>query len=84
MKAGNGWLGWPEHAPFDAIIITAVADEVPPKLVEQLADDGRIVMPLGDPGGYQELVVVTKNKAGGTDVRNVLPVQFVPMTGERD
>ena len=84
VKAGDGWYGWPEAAPFDAIIVTAVTDTVPPALVEQLAEGGHIVLPLGDPDGHQELVVVTRSADGATKIREVLPVQFVPLTGDRD
>ena len=76
---GDGWYGWPEHAPFDAVIVTAVADEIPPALVEQLTDDGRLVMPLGDTDGFQELVVYTKRDGETT---TLFPVRFVPLTGD--
>ena len=76
---GDGWYGWPEHAPFDAVIVTAVADEIPPALVEQLTDDGRLVMPLGDTDGFQELIVYTKRDGETT---TLFPVRFVPLTGD--
>ena len=82
VKAGDGWFGWPEAAPFDKIIITAVADEVPPRLVDQLKTGGLLTMPLGDPSGYQQLVLVTKLENGDIETDSVLGVQFVPMTGE--
>jgi len=79
VKAGDGWHGWPDAAPFDGIIVTAVAEEIPPKLIEQLAPGGRIVIPLGPAWGAQMLVVATKTDAG-MEQRDVLPVQFVPFT----
>lgn len=80
VRIGDGWYGWPEHAPFDAVIVTAVADEIPPMLVEQLTDDGLLVMPLGDTGGYQELIVYEKRTGTST---TLFPVRFVPLTGDR-
>ena len=78
VRVGDGWYGWPEHAPFDAVIVTAVADEIPPALIEQLADDGRLVMPVGDTDGYQELIVYDKRRGEST---TLFPVRFVPLTG---
>ena len=85
VKAGDGWHGWPEAAPFDGIIVTAVAEEVPPKLIEQLKPGGRLVIPIGPRYGGQNLTVVTRTE-GGVESREVLPVQFVPLTrsDERD
>ena len=82
IKTGDGWYGWPKEAPFDGILVTAVALSVPPQLLSQLANGGKLVMPLGDADGDQELAVVTRNSAGELSTRNVLPVRFVPMTGE--
>lgn len=79
VRIGDGWYGWPEHAPFDAVIVTAVADEVPPALVEQLTDNGRLVMPLGDTDGFQELIVYSKRDGETT---KLFPVRFVPLTGD--
>ena len=81
VKAGDGWYGWPEEGPFDGIIVTAVGEEVPPKLVEQLAPGGRMVLPLGPRFGGQMLVVLTRGDSGELERRDVLPVQFVPLTG---
>ncbi len=81
VKDGDGWFGWPEHAPFDKIIVTAVAEEIPPKLINQLAIGGKLIMPVGDPGGRQDLELLTKTESG-TKKRSILPVQFVPLTGE--
>lgn len=82
VRAGDGYLGWPEAAPFDGMIATAAGPEVPPALVEQLAVGGRLVMPLGDEHSNQQLVVITKQANGVLQRRDVLPVRFVPITGE--
>jgi protein-L-isoaspartate(D-aspartate) O-methyltransferase len=79
VRAGDGYLGWPEAAPFDAIIVTAAPDHVPQPLLDQLKIGGRLVLPVGD--SWQELVVCTRT-AVGVDRRSVIPVRFVPMTGE--
>lgn len=81
VRSGDGFFGWPEEAPFDAIIVTAAAPEVPPALFAQLAEGGRLVIPLGDVRTYQRLTVVTKRN-GKPSVERVLDVRFVPMTGE--
>lgn len=80
VRAGDGYLGWPEAAPFDAIVVTAGADHVPPPLVEQLAPGGRMIIPVGPVDGVQYLRVLTKNPDGTVDDRSVLPVRFVPFT----
>jgi protein-L-isoaspartate(D-aspartate) O-methyltransferase len=80
VRAGDGYRGWPEAAPFDAIIVTAAPGHVPRPLKEQLAVGGRLVIPVGDL--YQELRVITRRADGGFDERSVIPVRFVPMTGE--
>lgn len=79
VRAGDGYLGWPEAAPFDAIIITAAAPRIPEPLKAQLKDGGRLVMPLGDQA--QELVLVTR-AGDGFPERRLIPVRFVPMTGQ--
>lgn len=79
VRIGDGYAGWPEKAPFDGIVVTAAAPQVPPALVEQLKPGGRMVIPLGADGGFQELVVLTKRADGGVDRRSVLPVRFVPL-----
>lgn len=76
VRTGNGYLGWPEHAPFPRIIVTAAPPEIPPALVEQLAVGGRMVLPVG--ALNQEIAVVTKTEDGVTE-RRTLPVRFVPM-----
>jgi len=82
VKAGDGWYGWPEAGPFDGIIVTAVSEETPPELLEQLAPGGRLVLPLGPQYGGQMLVVLSKGEDGSLTRRDVLPVQFVPLTGD--
>ena len=79
VKSGDGYKGWPEHAPFDAIIITAAPTIIPEPLVEQLKVGGQLILPLGDYS--QDLFLITKNQDGITEQR-LLPVRFVPMTGE--
>lgn len=79
VRTGNGYLGWPEHAPFDRIIVTAAPPEVPPALVEQLAIGGYLVIPVGT--DRQELRVLRKTSTGLETLRT-LPVRFVPMTGK--
>lgn len=79
VKAGNGYLGWPEHAPFDAIIVTAAPPEIPQALVEQLAVGGRMIVPVGETN--QEMVEIRKTKDGVTEKRTI-SVRFVPMTGK--
>ena len=81
-KAGNGYLGWPEHAPYDGIIVTAAASHIPPALAEQLKPGGRLVIPVGSKFGHQELLLVEKDPQGNMHPQNVLGVAFVPMTGE--
>jgi protein-L-isoaspartate(D-aspartate) O-methyltransferase len=79
VRAGDGYRGWPERAPFDAILVTAAPPEIPQPLLDQLAVGGRLVAPVGERD--QELVVVTRT-AAGLGRRRLLPVRFVPMTGE--
>jgi protein-L-isoaspartate(D-aspartate) O-methyltransferase len=79
VKTGNGYEGWAEHAPFDAIVVTAAPDEVPKALVEQLALRGRMVIPVGQ--NFQQMVIITKTESGVVEQRTI-PVAFVPMTGK--
>jgi len=81
VKSGDGYFGWSEHAPFDAIIITAAANHIPPPLIRQLKEGGRIIVPLGSTVYYQMLTIATKRKEE-LDVEQMAPVVFVPMTGE--
>jgi protein-L-isoaspartate(D-aspartate) O-methyltransferase len=81
-KQGDGYYGWPEHAPFDAVIVTAAPDHLPQPLVEQLAPGGRIVIPIGPPGSYQTLWQFVKDASGELEARNMGGVIFVPFTGE--
>jgi protein-L-isoaspartate(D-aspartate) O-methyltransferase len=80
IKAGDGYKGWPEHAPFDAITVTCAPDHVPQPLIDQLKEGGRMIIPVGD-FGDQELYLLEKQN-GELQRRAVLPVRFVPMTGE--
>ena len=80
VKAGDGYKGWPEHAPFDAITVTCAPDHVPQPLIDQLKEGGRMIIPVGS-FGDQELYLLEK-KNGELQRRAVLPVRFVPMTGE--
>lgn len=83
-KTGNGFDGWPDHAPYDGIIVTAAATHIPGPLIEQLKPGGRMVIPLGKPYFHQELTLVRKNENGELDIRDILGVAFVPFQGERD
>lgn len=78
-KAGNGYLGWPEHAPFDAILVTAAPDQVPQALVDQLAPGGKMVVPVGEI--VQNMLIIERTRKGVV-TRQTIPVRFVPMTGK--
>jgi len=80
VRAGDGYAGWPEHAPFDGIIVTAAAEEIPPPLLKQLKPGGKLVIPVGAEHGYQELLLVEVDDKGEIRERSVLPVRFVPLT----
>jgi protein-L-isoaspartate(D-aspartate) O-methyltransferase len=81
VKSGDGFFGWPEEAPFDGIIVTCASPRIPPPLIEQLKEGGRLILPLGDVHPFQVLTLVTK--AGGKLItREISGVRFVPMTGE--
>jgi protein-L-isoaspartate(D-aspartate) O-methyltransferase len=79
VREGDGYLGWPEHGPFDAILVTAGAPEIPKPLVEQLKPGGRLVIPVNNNDGYQTLQVLEKNRDGKVQVRDLIPVRFVPL-----
>ncbi len=80
-KVGDGYYGWPEAAPFDAIMVTAAASHVPPPLIKQLKPGGRMVIPLGTQFMTQSLMLVEKQADGSVTSRQILPVSFVPLTG---
>jgi protein-L-isoaspartate(D-aspartate) O-methyltransferase len=79
VRAGDGYLGWEEKGPFDAILVTAAAPEVPPPLVEQLAPGGILVIPVGSQSEIQRLLRIEKGEDGATVTREILPVRFVPL-----
>jgi protein-L-isoaspartate(D-aspartate) O-methyltransferase len=81
VKHGDGYLGWPEFSPFDAIIITCAVSPIPPPLISQLKEGGRLVVPMGRPNQFQTLSLVTK-KGGQIHAQELIGVAFVPMTGE--
>ena len=83
VRMGDGYYGWPEKAPFDCIVVTAAANHIPPPLVEQLKPGGRMVIPIGNPFQTQTLVLVTRGTKGPRDiqVRDIMPVAFVPLVG---
>ncbi|MBN1238605.1 MAG: protein-L-isoaspartate(D-aspartate) O-methyltransferase [Gammaproteobacteria bacterium] len=84
VRIGDGYLGWPAAAPFDAILVTAAPEEIPPPLVEQLIPGGRMVVPVGPQGGSQTLQLLEKTAEGELNVVDVLPVVFVPLTRDDD
>ncbi|MDH4201884.1 MAG: protein-L-isoaspartate(D-aspartate) O-methyltransferase [Phycisphaerae bacterium] len=79
-KIGDGYKGWSEHAPFDAVIVTCAPDHIPKPLIDQLKPGGRIVIPVGSQWGVQDLMLVTKNKDGKLKRQSKMPVRFVPLT----
>ncbi len=81
VRAGDGYFGWPEHAPFDIIVVTAAASHVPPPLIAQLKTGGRMVIPVGSAFLTQHLLLVEKGEDGSVTSRQILPVIFVPLTG---
>jgi protein-L-isoaspartate(D-aspartate) O-methyltransferase len=81
VRAGDGYRGWPEEAPFDAILVTAAPDHVPQPLLDQLAPGGRLVLPLG---GGEQIIVRLRRTAAGFEREELWPVRFVPMTGEAE
>ncbi len=83
VKIGDGYHGWPEKSPFDAIIITAGAEAIPPALIEQLKDDGRLIVPQGSKHSVQQLLLATKKK-GKVKTKYLMPVRFVPFTREKN
>ena len=83
IKIGDGYRGWPEKGPFDAIVVTAAAPRVPDALVAQLKPGARMVIPVGATGETQELLLVVKTAAGGVEQKSILPVRFVPLVPGR-
>ena len=81
VKVGDGYYGWPEHAPYDGIVVTAAASHIPPPLVAQLAKGGRMVIPVGGPFSTQSLMLIEKREDGSITTRQLLPVRFVPLRG---
>jgi protein-L-isoaspartate(D-aspartate) O-methyltransferase len=82
VRVGDGYFGWPEHAPYDGILVTAAAPYIPEPLIEQLKPGGRLVIPVGLPFHYQELMTVDKDEQGEIETTSILGVAFVPLTGE--
>ncbi|MGZ8190725.1 MAG: protein-L-isoaspartate(D-aspartate) O-methyltransferase [Methylococcaceae bacterium] len=82
VRNDDGYFGWPEHAPYDGIIVTAAAPHIPEPLIKQLRAGSRLVIPVGFPYSYQELMVVEKNANGEISTQTILGVGFVPLTGE--
>ena len=78
-RQGDGYGGWPEHSPFEVILVTAAPERVPAPLIEQLAPGGRLVIPVGEVSGVQDLLLIEKDKSGKTTTRNIIPVRFVPL-----
>ncbi len=81
VRVGDGYEGWPEEAPFDAVIVTAAGSHIPPPLVRQLRPGGRMLIPVGGRFMVQQLVLLTKDAQGEVSTRSILPVRFVPITG---
>jgi protein-L-isoaspartate(D-aspartate) O-methyltransferase len=84
VAIGDGYFGWNKYAPFDAIIVTAATGHIPPPLIEQLKNNGRMVIPVGGSFLIQNLILVTKDKDGNVTTRNLIPVRFVPLTGRHN
>lgn len=82
VRIGDGYYGWEEHAPYDAIIVTAAANHVPPPLVDQLKPGGRMIIPVGSAFMVQQLVLIEKDQGGAVTLKQILPVRFVPLTGQ--
>ncbi len=81
VRHGDGYYGWEEHDPFDAIVVTAAASHVPPPLIAQLRNGGRMIIPVGTRFLVQELLLVVKDETGSVTTKQLLPVRFVPLTG---
>jgi len=83
-RIGDGFFGWPEAGPFDAIVVAAVATKLPMPLVEQIKPGGRMIIPIGSRLGGQDLILVTKDTDGEISTESILPVIFVPLTGDHE
>jgi protein-L-isoaspartate(D-aspartate) O-methyltransferase len=83
VRHGDGYKGWPEHGPFDSIVVTAGANHIPQPLLDQLKRGGRMVIPIGSASLAQNLTIVEKDERGNAHTRTLLPVRFVPLTGDR-
>jgi len=81
IRISDGYYGWEEHAPFDGIVVTAATSHVPPPLIQQLKPGGRMIIPVGSRFLTQQLLLITKDEKGDLSTRQILPVQFVPLTG---
>ena len=81
-RVSDGYFGWPEQAPFDAIIVTAASDHIPPPLIRQLKPGGRMLIPVGSRYTTQTLVLVSRDEQGAVQTRELMPVSFVPLTGQ--
>jgi protein-L-isoaspartate(D-aspartate) O-methyltransferase len=84
VRSGDGYLGWPDEAPFDIILVTAAPEDVPAALVAQLKPGGRLIVPVGRVWDVQDLKLIEKDAAGKVSTRSVIPVRFVPMVKKRD
>ena len=82
VKHGDGYRGWPERAPFDAVIVTCAPDKIPPDLIAQIKDGGRMIIPVG--GGMEQELILLRKQGERIEKQSVLPVRFVPMTGEAE
>jgi len=80
VRIGDGYAGWPEHAPFDAIVVTAAPDQIPQPLIDQLKVGGRMVIPVGGEYAVQTLKLLSKDADGNLEEKNIIPVRFVPLT----
>jgi len=84
VRNGDGYLGWPDEAPFDIILVTAAPEEVPPALIAQLKPGGRLIVPVGRIWDVQDLQLIEKDAAGKVKTRSVIPVRFVPLVKKRE
>jgi len=84
VRIGDGYYGWEQHAPFDSIVVTAAASHVPPPLIRQLKPGGRMIIPVGSRFLTQQLLLIIKDEDGKVTTQQILPVQFVPLTGGHD